>query len=129
MGSLKTILLLDDCATIRTILKVYLMNLGADYVEAADGATALLYLESRKIDLVIADVRMSPMDGISFVDHLRSHLQEGLRAVPVILLTSDLDESLRTRGLQAGANAFVHKPISAPALQDAIGRIFPRLCA
>ncbi len=116
----QTVLLLDDCATIRAILKVYLMKVGREFVEAEDAATALMLLRRHPIDLVIADVRMVPMDGIAFVRNLRSDPSQSLRDVPVILLTSDLDEALRAQGLAAGADAFVHKPISPPALEQAV---------
>jgi two-component system chemotaxis response regulator CheY len=123
MGSIKRVLLLDDCATIRTILKVYLMNLCADLLEAADALGALELLRKQPVDLVIADVRMAPVDGIAFVERLRAAPLARLRNLPVILLTGDQDQTLKERGLAAGANAFVHKPISAARLFEAIEAI------
>ena len=120
MGPIRRILLLDDCATIRAILRVYLMNLGAEIVEAADASTALAILRHRSVDLVIADVRMEPVDGIAFVGEIRRDESAGIRSLPVILLTSDRDETLKERGLAAGASAFVHKPVSPLALMKAI---------
>ena len=115
------ILVLDDCATIRAILKVFLMNPETELLEAKDGSTALRILRDQPVDLVVADVQMEGMDGIEFVAAVRSDPSATLQAIPVILLTSDLDEELKMRGLAAGANAFVHKPISPAALKQAIG--------
>lgn len=116
--SLRTILLVDDNRTIRSVLTVYLLGLGAEFAEAADGAAALSLLQSRPFDLVISDVHMTPMDGITFVKEVRA--SPGGREVPIVLMTTDLDDELCRRGLAAGADAFVRKPIGPKPLMHAV---------
>jgi CheY-like chemotaxis protein len=111
-----TILLVDDSGTIRSLLKVYLASLRADFLDAEDGERALQVLRLVQVDLVIADVRMAPMDGITFVGQIRASKQERVRSLPVILLTGARSEELRRRGLAAGANAFVYKPVDEETL-------------
>lgn len=110
------VLLVDDSASVRAILQVYLMGLRPTFLEAADGERALRLLRLSPVDLVIADVQMAPMDGIAFVRALRGSDRPALRAVPVVMLTGDRSEEVRTRGLQAGADAFVRKPVDAKTL-------------
>ncbi|MGC4119888.1 MAG: response regulator [Myxococcales bacterium] len=126
MARLSNILLLDDCETIRTILKVYLMGQVETFRETADAETALQLLELEAFDLVIADVRMEPIDGVAFVRQVRSSASARVRGTPVVLLTSDLSLQLRAEGLGAGANAFVHKPITAKELRDTLDMVAAR---
>jgi two-component system chemotaxis response regulator CheY len=119
------VLLVDDSPSVRSILKVYLMGLRTTFLEAEDGDRALRLLRLSPVDLVIADVQMSPMDGITFVRHLRESARPQLRGVPVVMLTSDRSESVRERGLAAGANAFVHKPVDAKTLLRTIEDVMP----
>jgi two-component system chemotaxis response regulator CheY len=119
------ILLVDDSPSVRSILKVYLMGLRTTFLEAEDGERALRVLRLSPVDLVIADVQMAPMDGITFVRNLRSSSRPQLRDVPVVMLTSDRSEEVRERGLAAGASAFVHKPVDAKTLLRAIEHVMP----
>jgi two-component system chemotaxis response regulator CheY len=123
------VLLVDDSPSVRSILKVYLMGLRPTFVEAEDGNRALRVLRLSPVDLVIADVQMEPMDGITFVQQLRKSVLPQLRTVPVVMLTSDRSEKIRERGLAAGANAFVHKPIDVKTLLRTIGNVMPGVIA
>ena len=117
MDGPKTVLLVDDSKTIRAVLQLYLMGLGAEFLEASDGTEALEVVGSRPVDLIIADVRMAPMDGLALLHALRGDLSERVRRLPVILLTGDRDADLERRGRAEGANAVIHKPISAKELR------------
>jgi two-component system, chemotaxis family, chemotaxis protein CheY len=121
MASPKTILLLDDCTTIRSILKVFMMDLGTCFLESDDGNAALSILRESAVDMVIADVRMDPMDGITFLRQVRANPKT--HDLPVILLTCDRDAELRRRGLEAGASAFIQKPVTCQALRSTIERV------
>ncbi|MGC4120794.1 MAG: response regulator [Myxococcales bacterium] len=118
MPTRRRILLVDDSPTIRSILKVYLLDADVEFTEAADGVAALAALEGGGFDAVVADVRMTPIDGLELVQHIRS--RERTRNLPVILLTGDLEQGLRRKGLEAGADAFVHKPVSGKLLREAL---------
>jgi two-component system chemotaxis response regulator CheY len=119
------VLLVDDSASVRAILKVFLMPLRPTFLEAEDGERALRVVRLSRPDLVIADVQMAPMDGISFVRQLRSSERAELRRVPVVMLTSDRTEEIRARGLAAGANAFVRKPVDPKSLLATIQGVLP----
>lgn len=117
------VLLLDDCPSIRAILRVFLLGVASSFVEAQEGERALKLLRLSKVDLVIADVRMEPLDGIGFLRRVRSDENRAVREVPVILLTSDTSPALREQGLAAGANAFVHKPVEHELLRATVRRV------
>jgi two-component system chemotaxis response regulator CheY len=116
-------MLLDDSPSIRTILRVFLGNLKAEFIEAGDGERALKLLRVMTPELVVADVRMEPMDGIAFLKAVRSDVDERVRNVPVILLTSDTSPDLEREGRGAGANDFVRKPVSGTRLMQSVNRV------
>ena len=93
------ILLVDDIPAILSFLKARLVRLDCEMVDADDGQRALRLVRLTPIDLVIADVNMPGMDGITFVAELRKSEHERLRVLPVILLTGDKDPEVRRRGL------------------------------
>lgn len=119
------ILLVDDSPTVRNILKIYLMNLKMGFLEAEDAARALQLLRLVPVKLVIADINMPGMDGISFVRELRASPAPHLRNLPVILLTAEKGSDLRQRGVEAGANAFIQKPVSHHDLFETVVKLLP----
>ncbi len=120
------VLLVDDSPTVRTIVRTFLMELRPSFLEATDGERALRLIRLSPVDLVIADVRMDPMDGITFVRTLRQDERPRIRDVPVVMLTGERSEEIRKQGLEAGANAFVTKPIDPKTLLETIDRVLPR---
>ena len=114
------ILIIDDSPSIRTIIKLYLMGRGLEFIEATDGAHGLQLASERGVDLVIADFNMPVMNGIDFVGNLRTHNNSALREVPVILLTANKDDEVRQRAIDAGVSAFTVKPISRDQLTAAV---------
>jgi two-component system, chemotaxis family, chemotaxis protein CheY len=122
----KTILLVDDSQTIRTIIKVYLMAHAFEFVEAENGDRALQLSRLVPVELVIADINMPGMDGITFVQHLRADERSKARNVPVILLTGEKSPDLEVRGMKAGANAFIYKPVTSAKLTELVNQMLPR---
>jgi len=116
------ILIIDDSPSIRTIVRLYLMGRSLDFLEASDGAQGLKLAAECGVDLVIADFNMPVMNGIDFVRNLRSHQQATLRDVPVILLTANKEEELRSLAMEVGVNAFTVKPISREQLTATVRR-------
>ncbi|MBZ4394342.1 response regulator [Myxococcus sp. MISCRS1] len=114
------ILLVDDSPTVRNIVKIYLMNLKVGTVEAEDASRALQLLKLVPVNLVIADINMPGMDGITFVKEVRASKNAQLRTVPILLLTAEKDVALRQRGTEAGANAFIQKPVSHHELTETV---------
>ncbi len=118
MGELekKSILLVDDSRTVRQFLKLVLSRyLHCEITEAEDGAQAVTHLSngSGSYDLVITDINMPVMNGLSFIRKVRGELHMN---VPIIIVTTMGLESDRDIGLELGANAYVTKPITGPNL-------------
>jgi len=119
------ILLVDDSATVRSLVKVFLMGHDFEYLDASGAEHALEILQGRVPDLVIADLNMPGLDGLSFLKRVRLDARPQVRALPLVLFTSDKSADVRERALQAGANEFVRKPVSSNELQDALRRLLP----
>ncbi|AKQ63951.1 Chemotaxis regulator - transmits chemoreceptor signals to flagelllar motor components CheY [Myxococcus hansupus] len=114
------VLLVDDSPTVRNIVKIYLMNLKVSTVEADDAARGLQILRLVPVSLVIADINMPGMDGITFVKEVRASAMPQVRSVPILLLTAEKNVDLRQRGTEAGANAFIQKPVSHHELTETV---------
>jgi two-component system chemotaxis response regulator CheY len=126
MGS--KLLLVDDSATIRNIIKIYLMGMQFEFIEADRAERALSVLKSpQSVNLIIADINMPGMDGLQFVRQLRSDADTRLNRLPVILLTGDKSDELRKQGTEAGANDFILKPVTSSNLRDAVQKFIPLL--
>ena len=111
----KKILVVDDKAEIRKLLKTYFAQEGFEVVTAADGQEALFIARQEKPDLVLLDIMMPEMNGYDF---LRAFNRES--ATPVIILTAKLDESDKVLGLELGADDYVVKPFS---LRELVARV------
>ncbi len=113
------VLVVDDDARSRRLLRGFLEPVGATVTEAADGAEALSLLESGGWDLVMLDVMMPGMDGFEVLDRIR----EGrpMEELPVILVTGVDDADARMRGLNARANEFLAKPVDQAELLARVG--------
>jgi two-component system response regulator AtoC len=101
-----TVLIVDDDAALRKVLGALLGQAGIASVEAASGREALLILQSRLIDAVIADLRMPEMDGMDLVSYVAS----GWPDVPVVMLTAHGTVALAVEAMKRGAADFVLKP-------------------
>ncbi len=107
----KSILVVDDSATIRTLQGFILESAGFEVETAVNGIEALEKLYGKNFDLVVADINMPKMDGLKMIEILRE--QEIYRDLPIIIVTSEEEEKDRERGLKVGANVYMVKP-SAP---------------
>lgn len=115
------VLIVDDTHTLRSLVQIYLLAAGWEFIEARDGAEGLERARSLKPDLVISDVKMPVMDGFELCAAIRS--EPSLRQVPVLLLTMLGDEASRQRGQLVGASAFLTKPVSPAELKEAVRKI------
>lgn len=104
----KTILIVDDSASLRQVVGIALRGAGYDVIEACDGQDALNKLTGQKVHLMISDVNMPNMDGISFVKAVKQ--RPAYRFTPVVMLTTESQESKKAEGQAAGAKAWVVKP-------------------
>ncbi|WP_410499381.1 response regulator [Chitinibacter sp. S2-10] len=117
----KTILIVDDSFSMRQTVSIALKSAGYDVVEASDGKDALSKLDGRKYNLIISDVNMPNMDGISFVKAAKE--LPNYKFTPIIMLTTEGDDAKKQEGKAAGVRAWVLKPFQPPALLDAISKL------
>ena len=119
----KTILTVDDAATMRKMVCFTLKAAGHEVFEAQDGAVALSLLQSRPVDLVITDVHMPNMNGLELTRQLRALPSFG--RTPIILLTTESDPGKKAEGRAAGATGWIVKPFSQEQLLAIVARLFP----
>jgi two-component system chemotaxis response regulator CheY len=117
----KTLLIVDDSSSMRQTLGIALRGAGYDVVEACDGQDALGKLDGRKYNLIISDVNMPNMDGISFVKAAKA--LPNYKFTPIIMLTTEGDATKVQAGKDAGVRAWVLKPFQPPALLDAVAKL------
>lgn len=103
----KRLVIAEDSMTTRTLIKAILENAGYEVDAAPDGAQAWRMVEQKGADLVVADVEMPEMNGFELTRTIRSSVEHG--DIPVILLTALETDGDKTRGLSAGANAYLLK--------------------
>jgi two-component system chemotaxis response regulator CheY len=117
----KTIMIVDDSASMRQVVGITLKGAGYDVLEGIDGVDALAKLKGQKVHLIISDVNMPNMDGISFVKAVK--LLPAYKFTPIIMLTTESDESKKVQGQAAGAKAWVVKPFQPAQLLMAVQRL------
>ena len=94
-----------------------------EVVEAVDGVDALAKLPTVKPNLIVCDVNMPNMDGLSFVAKVRA--DEENRFIPIIMLTTESQEEKKRKGMEAGARAWLVKPFAPEQLLTAISKLIP----
>ncbi len=116
----RTILVVDDSATVRKFVSVSLSMQGFRVVTAEDGMDALEKLPREHVDLIITDLNMPNMDGMELARTLRSNplYQE----LPIIILTSLVEKSLKTESEKLGINSFLNKPFSLEKVQYEVAK-------
>lgn len=117
----KTILIVDDSASLRQVVRIALTNAGYAVIEAEDGKDALGKLDGTKIHLIISDVNMPIMDGIEFLKNVKA--RANYKFTPVIMLTTEGGEAKKLQGQQAGARAWVVKPFKPEQLLNAVSKL------
>jgi two-component system chemotaxis response regulator CheY len=119
----KRILTVDDSKTMRDMVTFTLRKAGFDVNEAEDGRKALTVLGGARFDLIITDLNMPNMDGISLIKQVRSSAQH--RGVPILILTTESDAAKKADGKAAGATGWLVKPFSPEKLVELVQRVCP----
>lgn len=120
----KTILIVDDSSSLRTVVRMALSRAGYEVLEAADGLDGLAQLEqAARVHLIVSDVNMPRMDGIAFLRKLKEQARH--KFTPVIMLTTEGQDAKKQEGRAAGARAWIVKPFNPPQLLDAVARLIP----
>ena len=115
------ILAVDDSASMRQMVRYTLEGAGYTVVQATDGVEALERAKESSVDLVLTDVNMPRMDGISLVRELRT--LASYKFVPMLVLTTESGQETKLRGKEAGATGWIVKPFSPEQLLATIARV------
>ena len=117
----KTVMIIDDSSTLRQVVKVTLDKAGYETVEAVDGLDALEQLKDNRMNLIICDVNMPNMDGISFVKELKKDPDN--KFTPVLMLTTESQVKKIQEARIAGAKAWIIKPFKPEQVLSAIEKL------
>jgi two-component system chemotaxis response regulator CheY len=119
------ILVVEDDKTTRKILGLYLKAKGFDVVYAENGLDAMEKLGTETVNLVLTDLNMPYMDGIELTKNLKT--DPGLKEVPVLMVTTEADDEERRKAMEAGANGYLVKPVSAEMVSEQIKSILSNI--
>lgn len=117
----KTIMIVDDSTTLRQVVSIALKGAGYDVIEGSDGKDALSKLTGQKVHLIISDVNMPNMDGLTFVKEVKK--LPAYKFTPVIMLTTEAGEDKKAAGQAAGAKAWVIKPFKPDQMLNAVSKL------
>ena len=120
----KTVLIVDDSATMRQMVSFTLTGAGFTVVEAGDGADAVKKLTAgTKPNLVITDLNMPNMDGISLIKEIRK--MGTLKFTPILMLTTESTDDRKKEGQAAGATGWIVKPFNPEQMLKVIAKVLP----
>lgn len=117
----KTILVVDDSASIRATITMTLQSAGFAVIEADDGNAALGQLERQRVHLIISDLNMPGMDGMTLLRQVKN--QPTTRYLPFIMLTTENSPEIRQEGVDAGARIWLTKPFEPLKLIDDVYKV------
>jgi two-component system chemotaxis response regulator CheY len=121
MSTKKSILIVDDSASVRQVVGISLRHAGYDVIEGHDGRDALSKLTGQKVHLIISDVNMPNMDGITMVKAVKA--MPAYRFTPIVMLTTESQDAKKREGQAAGAKAWVVKPFRPDQLLDVVQKL------
>jgi two-component system chemotaxis response regulator CheY len=117
----KTILVVDDSASVRQVVSIALRGAGYQVITGVDGRDGLAKLDGQRVHLIISDVNMPNMDGITFVGEAKKI--PTYKFTPVIMLTTESQEEKKRLAQAAGAKAWVTKPFQPPQMLAAVAKL------
>ena len=117
----KTVLTVDDSASIRQMVSFTLKSAGYEVVEAVDGMDGLDKAKARACNLVLTDQNMPRMDGLSLIKSLRAMPQ--YRTVPILMLTTESSDTMKSQGRAAGATGWLVKPFDPQKLIEVVKKV------
>jgi two-component system chemotaxis response regulator CheY len=117
----KTVMVVDDSHTLRQVVSVTLVKAGYSVLEAVDGVDALEKLKQNDVNLIICDVKMPNMDGISFVKEIKGSQKH--KFLPIIMLTTVSQSEQIKAGKEAGAKAWIVKPFKPDRILSAVEKL------
>ena len=117
----KVIMTADDSASVRQMVSFTLKQGGYDGVEAVDGKDALQKLGTTKVDMLITDLNMPNLDGIGLIKGARA--LANCRFIPIIMLTTESQDSRKQEGKAAGATGWIVKPFKPEQLMAVVKKV------
>ena len=121
---MKKVLIADDKATSRELIRTVLESCGYEITEASDGVEALRFARQIEPDLIVLDLHMPGIDGFGVIAELRQ--DQRFSATPIMALTASAMQGDRERALAAGFDSYVSKPVPLPALRAEVERLLAR---
>jgi len=121
MKIMKTIMTVDDSASVRAMVNFTLSEMGFETVEAVDGNDALKKMEETKIDMLITDLNMPGLDGISLIRKVREI--PTCASIPIIVLTTEYHSDKKEESMAAGATGWIVKPFRPDQLISTVKKV------
>lgn len=119
----KTILAVDDSKTIRDMVSFTLKDAGYEVVLGSDGQEGLDALNVHQFDVIITDINMPVMDGLTFIKNVRAKPQHN--SLPILVLTTDGSQDTKIKGREAGATGWIVKPFDPEKLLAVVAKVAP----
>ncbi len=117
----KTVLTVDDSASIRQMVSFTLKGAGYGVVEAVDGEDGLAKAKANAVNLVLTDQNMPKMDGLTLIRSLRT--LSSYAAVPILMLTTESGDAMKSQGKAAGATGWLVKPFDPTKLLEVVKKV------
>jgi two-component system chemotaxis response regulator CheY len=117
----KSILAIDDSASIRQMVSFTLKSSGYEVVEAVDGMDGLEKAKTKSFNLILSDQNMPRMDGLTLVKNLRALPQ--YKTVPILMLTTESSDAMKSQGKAAGATGWLVKPFDPQKLVEVVKKV------
>lgn len=122
--AMRSILAVDDSASMRQMVSFTLRSSGYEVIEAIDGQDALDKIGDRQVDLILTDQNMPRMDGLTLIKQLR--VQDRFKRTPILVLTTESSDEMKQAGRAAGATGWMVKPFDPARLLEVIGKVLPQ---
>lgn len=117
----KTILAVDDSASIRQMVSFTLKSAGYDVIEAVDGMDGLDKARTKGVNLILTDQNMPRMDGLTLIKTLRGMPQYA--STPILMLTTESSDAMKSQGRAAGATGWLVKPFDPQKLIEVVRKV------
>jgi two-component system, chemotaxis family, chemotaxis protein CheY len=122
----RTALIVDDSTTMRRMIGLTLREAGFTVIEGANGKEGLRQLDDAGVDIIVTDVHMPVMDGLSMVEAVRR--RQDHRFTPILILTTEKSDDMKQRGKAAGASGWIVKPFDPRQLHEVVCRLLRMPC-
>lgn len=118
---MKAILTVDDSPSIRQMIRVVLTPAGYEVLEAGDGNQGLAVAKNKRVNMVVTDLNMPGMDGLTFIRELRK--LPSYSGIPIIFLSTESDDGVKQQAKAAGATGWITKPFKQEQLMAAVRKL------